>query len=525
MNKPIRIAITPLSPLHIGCGEDYEPTNYVVDVKKRFLYGFNPSVVHLENTIRKSLLEAAKKADSTEIYNVYKKNLESFRPWAQIVVPMDPASVLGYKKMLEPKGKQKATKFEVSRSTYEVRVKDGRVCNEVYIPGSSLKGTIKTALADRLNSLKRIENKNIDREILGGCFETSPLRFLKVSDLHAGGMFVETKVRCAMRFYKKEPPKNCGISGAYFETIEPWQFRAFKGELILASDQNKNNTQHVYASITELIRDLNRYSEKIWDKEVRWYHRADSGWAESVEDLLSRLQEPMRAGRVALLRLGKNAGAESKTLSGGVSRIEIRHRNNTRETLTYTTTMWLLPETASAPQNASGMPFGWALMEVLEDDKEDETIKSWCEGCTMDSLRKEVLCEYENIKKERKAIEDRDQAKRLQQQLEEDRRRQAEKEREQAEKEKEERLARLSPEKRSIEEIIEKLEKTPGMVNPGTDLHRDVTKFLEEAQEWTDPEDKKELAEKIGPYMKRKGLYQGKFEKIFKSQLKKLRGE
>lgn len=522
MNKPIRIAITPLSPLHIGCGEDYEPTNYVVDVEKRLLYGFNPSVVHLEEPIRKSLLKAAKKADSTEIYDVYKKNLESFRPWAQIVVPMDSASVLGYKKMLEPKGRQKATKFEVSRSTYEVRVKDGRVCNEVYIPGSSLKGTIKTALVDRLNQGRKIENEDIDDNVLGGSFATSPLRFLKVADLHPNGTFVETKIRCAMRFYKKEPQKNCLIPGAYFETIEPWQFRAFKGDLILASDRNKNNTQHVYASITELIRDLNRYSEKIWDKEVRWYHRADSDWAKSVEDLRSHLQEQMKAGRVALLRLGKNAGAESKTLSGGVSRIEIRHRNKTQ---TYTTTMWLLPETASAPQNASRMPFGWALMEVLEDDKEDETIKSWCDGCTKDSSGKEVLCEYEYIKKERKAIEDRIQAMRLQQQLEEDRRRQAEKEREQAEKEKEERLAKLSPEKRSIEKIIEELEKTPGMVNPGTDLHRDVTKFLEKAQEWTDPEDKKELAEKIGPYMKRKGLYQGKFEKKFKGLLKKLRGE
>jgi CRISPR-associated protein Csm5 len=28
----IPLALTPLTPIHIGCGEDFEPTNYVIDV-------------------------------------------------------------------------------------------------------------------------------------------------------------------------------------------------------------------------------------------------------------------------------------------------------------------------------------------------------------------------------------------------------------------------------------------------------------------------------------------------------------
>lgn len=32
-----RLAITPLSPIHIGCGEDYVPTNYVIDDTRGFL--------------------------------------------------------------------------------------------------------------------------------------------------------------------------------------------------------------------------------------------------------------------------------------------------------------------------------------------------------------------------------------------------------------------------------------------------------------------------------------------------------
>ena len=35
------LALTPLSPIHIGCGEDFEPTNYVIE--DGLLYGFDPS--------------------------------------------------------------------------------------------------------------------------------------------------------------------------------------------------------------------------------------------------------------------------------------------------------------------------------------------------------------------------------------------------------------------------------------------------------------------------------------------------
>ena len=34
------LSITTLSPIHIGCGEDFEPTNYVIDGNR--LYTFDP---------------------------------------------------------------------------------------------------------------------------------------------------------------------------------------------------------------------------------------------------------------------------------------------------------------------------------------------------------------------------------------------------------------------------------------------------------------------------------------------------
>ena len=54
--KTYRLALTPLSPIHIGCGEDFEPTNYVID--GGLLYGFDPSRAVLNELERGKLMAA-----------------------------------------------------------------------------------------------------------------------------------------------------------------------------------------------------------------------------------------------------------------------------------------------------------------------------------------------------------------------------------------------------------------------------------------------------------------------------------
>ena len=101
------------------------------------------------------------------------------------------------------------------------------------------------------------------------------------------------------------------------------------------------------------------------------------------------------------------------------------------------------------------------------------------------------------------------------------RRQEAEKAEEAAERAK----AAMSPERRAAVEICEALAKFPGIVQPGTLLFDRVKLLLEEALSWTNAEDKKQLALQIQPLMKKKDMYRGKAERLFKSQLKTLRGE
>ena len=60
-----RLRITTLSPVHIGCGEDYIPTNYVIDPEANALYAFD-SASALPDDAKEQLM-ALVKGDSQRI--------------------------------------------------------------------------------------------------------------------------------------------------------------------------------------------------------------------------------------------------------------------------------------------------------------------------------------------------------------------------------------------------------------------------------------------------------------------------
>ena len=519
--KIYQLAITPLSPMHIGCGEAYEPTNFVIDPVKRMMYGFNPSVAVLGNRVQSQLRNAAAAGTLKAIYNFFRNHVEDFKPWASVIVPMDRTCLDAYLDIFK---KPNVGKFEILRNTYELSPDQ----STPYLPGSSLKGVIRTALADRLNNgQKRCNNAMAMKEILGGDFDRSPMRFLKVSDFHPVGRKVSVRIRCAKRFYKKNNIF-CERTQNNYETIEPCQYRLLQGSVVLTSDQNRDNVQNVYASIEAMMRDLHQYSQKIFDRERQWYAEANSRWTNSVTDLLETLQPSFKSGRMALIRLGKNCGAESKTLSGkDVARIKIHHKDGGKETLDHTTLVgFMTDEIRKNFDNAeivSGLPVGWALCEVAEKDEDNHIVKAWCtaEAKHLPVPKISLESEWNDILTQRALLEKQKETQRLQEEQMAQKR--AEEAVAQARREAE--LSTMTPERRSSEEMVEKLNKAPGSIGPGTSLFVEVKALLETALGWASAEDKKQLALAVGPLMKKRGMMVGKNEKLFKAQLKTLRGE
>ena len=512
--KNYRIALTPLSPLHVGCGEVYEPTNYVVDPVKSLMYAFNTASVKVSDSARAEMMKAALTGRYQEMRTFFARHLTDFRPWASAILPMDAASLTAYRKMFNPQGKQKDTEFAVQRTAYRQLLQG--TC--AYIPGSGLKGVAKTALADRLNKGHPIEGKEINKALFGGDFAESPFRFLKISDLQASDDKVQTKSRCAGRYFKSNDFKYCGVAD-FFETVEPAQYRIFQGEVSITGDQSVTKITPAFNTVEALLKELHRYAGINWQKEVGWYRMADNDWARSVEELLTALQPQIAAGKVALVRLGKNAGAESKTLTGA-ARIQIRHRDKTKETQDHTTTLWFTSEkTPINEDRAEGMPFGWALVEVVENT-EPMPLKTWCEK-TAKRVKVDLVAEWQSVNEARAAVLN--TFKKKEQEAAE--KKQRDLERQQAEEKRHAELAAMSSEQRFTEELATKLEITPGPINAGHQIFFEVRKAIESALQWSNAEDKKRFALRLRPLMKSKQMFQGKAEKEFKRSLKLLAGE
>ena len=83
----------------------------------------------------------------------------------------------------------------------------------------------------------------------------------------------------------------------------------------------------------------------------------------------------------------------------------------------------------------------------------------------------------------------------------------------------------MSPERREATELCDALEAVNGSVNPGSELFTRPRALLEKALEWANAEDKMAFAVCLQPIMKKKNMFQGKAEKIFKKQLRTLKGE
>lgn len=525
-----RIVITPLSPIHIGCGEEYEPTNYVIDPDRHLLYSFDPSLAALTPEELRLLKISVNSGRIQTINKFYADHIESYRPWADSIAPIGSAALAFHRKMLTS---ARMTQLNIARTAYDHR----NGVAQPYVPGSSLKGVIATALMNRLNHRQpmstginaKFKGGEIEEQLLGGSFARSPMRFVKVGDLHSGSSRASTYIYAAMRFFKQDASGDGGVTGC-FEAVVQGQYRAFSGDFSLLGGMNlsADPVQHCYDSPQVMMRDIHAYALENWRKELSLCINDAALWAQSAAALLKAVEPEIKAGRAALVRLGKNAGAENKTLHGdNVAQICIHHKKSDPETLDHSTTAWLTnekPKFVDEGQVANGLPFGWAILE-LDPAAENAALSRWCSNelkrSGFDEMFAAIAAEWHSVLKARPAaLANRSAMIKARAKEEADRR-----EKEAQEKRRAEALAALSPHERETEEICSRLEKERSPVSPWNGFGKEVVDFLKKAEGWTDAEEKKALANRIAPLLKKKDMYQGKAERMLKNSLRVLRGE
>lgn len=408
------LALTPLSPIHIGCGEDFEPTNYIIE--NGLLYGFDPSLARLTELQRSKLMDVARRGALPSIQRFFLDNAAAFKPHAHVVMPVAKgvaelyAKRIGKAANVEASGNRVFNQLEIERHVFTGPQQ------QPFIPGTSFKGALRTSWLDELNAGRRprdVEFKHngeaksttrMETTLLGGDFQTSPLRLLKVADLmpvREPAREVLFAVNRKKRHIVKDGKaleskgiaarKDCVLGGQYrlFQAaVTLPQLGATVGTLDAkhkpATPQRDQLTTTGGFDVKRLARACNTYHQKRLDKELDRHDLINPAWKQSIERLLaphSELGRKLADGKAFLVRMGRYGSADSKTLTGeGVASIKIMQGKGQQPTFESTTkTVWLAAQYETDQKHL--IPFGWAVVEI--DPQEDSpSLKQWCEQWT-----------------------------------------------------------------------------------------------------------------------------------------------
>ncbi len=374
------ISISTLSPVHIGCDEVYEPSNFVIH--DHLLHSLDPADLAeaLSDKERKRL---ATLADGPEpigaLQRFFRDNAERFAGLARHQVAVAGDIVREYEKSAGkptqggPAGEATYNVFPIARTAYRP------LDNTPYLPGSSLKGSIRTAWLNRLNhgaelpqAEKSSKNKNaaLQQRLLGytaGKFEDDPFRHIHLADAHPEEDATPPPTRVLYAISKKKRLPRDGERSpqelkVFLETIPDAIPTAFFGELRFTGNIEWN----------ALCDACNGFYKPQLEAELD--HAVlggllDTEWKRLITDLLgNELRDLIEAKQGFLLRVGRHSGAESVTLDGLRDIKIIGPRGNGKPTFDFRPNTTEKRFASLTKAGAAGLlPFGWIWVDASDD--------------------------------------------------------------------------------------------------------------------------------------------------------------
>ncbi len=528
------LQFTPLSPIHMGSDESYEPGNYVIDTESGALYGFDTQAAlsGLTATDRNQLLGLLNRPPDdqmlTDVQAFFHNHRDKLIAYARSPIPTASGVKQLYEKRIgktaqhEGRGRRVIHKLEIDRTFYNP------IDNLPILPGSGIKGAIRTALLDGLNQGQKLtsnreRNQELQQRLFeGGRFHTDPMRLVSVGDACWQGSNDHPACEIQFAVNRKRQPvvdDNGQLRRAMgenlsqlLECIAPYHYRSFNGSLTLhdphsiRQDDRKLPTKNLQWSIQDIAKACNAFYTHLLIAEVDALKNRDyldKDWDKNLTQVLqSGLVKRLNNGEAFLLRLGRHSGAEALTLNG-VRNIRImKGGGQPAEWSSKPKTWWLAADHTDLRTGL--LPFGWVLVEI-NPKQPDDALKNWLENGDqgMQQWMQVQTQKQQGLKQQAEQL----QAKQLAEQ--QAKQEQLEEQRLKDEQEKQ-RLASLSPLDQDIEAFLKPIQAA-----------EHDTRLLQELEKgrWQD-EDAQQVAEKIKTLMEQADKWMPDFTGTNKQKIK-----
>lgn len=363
------LTLTPLSPIHIGSGDDLDWTRAVLSGDQ--LTVFDPLRVQLPATAISGLMKAAEQRNASDallqMQRLFQQQRAAFERGRTGRILLTSEIARHFEKSIGHNTQQGRGDKVVSAVSL-ARCITNPINGLAIVPGSSLKGALRTAEVarrDRLDNpgkgatprpVETNPRQDLAKDLLGD-FAKSPFARLMVSDLMAGSAAssIGARVRNERRRYKGQSDQGVPIT---VELIQPYQAGAFSGDIRVAGPRGRGD-QFPRIAVSDIMKTCHNYHSRLFDEFASILEQEkrnlDPVWLSQIRKLLAELAPSIADGRAALIRLGKFCSAESKTVAW--RSIENRQA---RRRVSSSSTIWL------AELENGKLPLGWALVELAD---------------------------------------------------------------------------------------------------------------------------------------------------------------
>jgi len=389
MEKPIKIRLHVLSPIHIGCDDVYEPTSFVIDEQKKKLIEFDP-LEFVKSLKPQESDEFSRTASGDNILAIFKAIKRLYKPTIKgREVEITDYLVSHYKKILGMgtfDKKAVINQFTINKTAFNPQD------NTPYIPGTSLKGALRTAYLSALAENSKTVNywskcgllnaqdlanpeytykqigkkqvaKRLEQKLLNGNFATDPFRMVKVSDLLPQDD-VKTKIVYAINRKKQKSDKSTlAEKGEVYQILETIQAGAVFEGIININLPEQTAGISCPITVDSLKSSLNKFYVPLLETEIKVLKGVDI--SVTIINAINAKFHGQFNKTAFLVRLGRHSGAEAVTIEENRHIKIMQKQGSLPKFLDHATTLWLASDNPKPQNNNNLLPFGWAVLETV----------------------------------------------------------------------------------------------------------------------------------------------------------------
>lgn len=368
MTEPIRVIIDIVTPVHIGDGLEYDPVDYVI--RNNSMVFYNP--ILLSDAILADG-EAKYREFCTLCKTISFDNKISLDRFQEVITPyLDKAATHSI-----PFSKAALIKYKNDKKVTAISsLIKGKFEQLPYIPGSTVKGMLKTIMLWKHFSSKKL--KNVTNLPFG---MNDPWRLIEVSDFQPvkALSFVDLPINLhnSLQNGKRKispipaPLELIKTGSSFIGTV------SFNDDLYnIAKRGNDDFANSVKMFFPEpmthqMLREaVKEYGDNLFNKEHKKFGTGKT-FTEQTElekpfyDWWEKQKADTEKDSYRLIKLGKHAGAISKMIYGGdeyyngIRNVKIPQQRPAKTNDTQTT-VWL---------SSSGSPLGWAKVVIKPNEE------------------------------------------------------------------------------------------------------------------------------------------------------------